>query len=376
MNIVIAPDSYKGSLTAVEVGTIIQKAFLSEFPHANIEVVPMADGGEGTLDAFMYAIGGERFSVEVTGPLGSKIATEYGVLEDGKTVVIEMAKIAGLPMVPPEKRDPYKTTSYGIGEIIIHAMEKGYRQFIIGLGGSATNDGGLGMLQALGVTFIDGNGETVKPFGEFVKKVAKVDFSSLHPLVKECQFQIASDVDNPLCGERGASHVFGPQKGATPHQVFELDKALDHYANVIEKEIGKSYKNVKGAGAAGGLGYAFLLLGGKMMSGSRIVAEVTQLEEKIKQADWVITGEGQSDFQTLYGKVPSYVAAISRQYGAKPILISGSLGTGYEQLYEQFVSCYSIASGPMSLEQCIKQAKELLFTQAKNVARLIKAASV
>ncbi|RAK16615.1 glycerate kinase [Anoxybacillus vitaminiphilus] len=376
MNIVIAPDSYKGSLTAVEVGTIIQKAFLSEFPHANIEVVPMADGGEGTLDAFMYAIGGERFSVEVTGPLGSKIATKYGVLEDGKTVVIEMAKIAGLPMVPPEKRDPYKTTSYGIGEIIIHAMEKGYRQFIIGLGGSATNDGGLGMLQALGVTFIDGNGETVKPFGEFVKKVAKVDFSSLHPLVKECQFQIASDVDNPLCGERGASHVFGPQKGATPHQVFELDKALDHYANVIEKEIGKSYKNVKGAGAAGGLGYAFLLLGGKMMSGSRIVAEVTQLEEKIKQADWVITGEGQSDFQTLYGKVPSYVAAISRQYGAKPILISGSLGTGYEQLYEQFVSCYSIASGPMSLEQCIKQAKELLFTQAKNVARLIRAASV
>ncbi|HZG60105.1 MAG TPA: glycerate kinase [Anoxybacillus sp.] len=376
MNIVIAPDSYKGSLTAIEVGTTIQQAFLSEFPHAIIEVVPMADGGEGTLDAFMYAIGGERFCVEATGPLGDKIETEYGVLKDGKTVVIEIAKIAGLPMVPPEKRDPYKTTSYGIGEVMIHAMEKGYRQFIIGLGGSATNDGGLGMLQALGVTFIDGNGETVKPFGEFVKEVAIADFSSLHPLVKECQFQIASDVDNPLCGERGASHVFGPQKGATPHQVFELDNALDHYANVIEKEIGKSFKNVKGAGAAGGLGYAFLLLGGNMMSGSRIVAEVTLLEEKIKQADWVITGEGQSDFQTLYGKVPSYVAAISRQYGAKPILISGSLGTGYERLYEQFVSCHSIASGPMSLEQCMKQAKELLFTQAKNVARLIKAASV
>ncbi|WP_181536031.1 glycerate kinase [[Anoxybacillus] calidus] len=374
MNIVIAPDSYKGSLTAIEVGTTIQQAFLSEIPHAGIEVVPMADGGEGTLDSFMYAIGGKRFCVEVTGPLGDKIETEYGVLNDGKTVVIEIAKIAGLPIVPPEKRDPYKTTSYGIGEVMIHAMERGYRQFIIGLGGSATNDGGLGMLQALGVTFIDGNGESVKPFGEAVKEVAIVDFSSLHPLVKECQFQIASDVDNPLCGERGASHVFGPQKGATPRQVFELDKALDHYANVVEKKIGKSYKNVKGAGAAGGLGYAFLLLGGKMMSGSRIIAEVTQLEEKIKRADWVITGEGQSDFQTLYGKVPSYVAAISKQYGAKPILISGGLGTGYEQLYEHFVSCHSIASGPMSLEQCMEQAKELLFTQAKNVARLIKAA--
>ncbi|WP_044748229.1 glycerate kinase [Bacillus alveayuensis] len=376
MNIVIAPDSYKGSLTAIEVGTTIQKAFLSEFPQASIEVIPMADGGEGTLDAFIYAVGGERVPIEVTGPLGDKIETEYGVLNDRKTVVIEIAKIVGLPMVPPEKRDPYKTTSYGIGEVIIHAMEKGYRQFIIGLGGSATNDGGLGMLQALGAAFIDSNGQIVKPFGEFVKEIAIADFSSLHPLVKECQFQIASDVDNPLCGERGASHVFGPQKGATPRQVFELDKALDHYANVIEKKIGKSYKNVKGAGAAGGLGYAFLLLGGKMMSGSRIVAEVTQLEEKIKKADWVITGEGQSDFQTLYGKVPSYVAAISRQYEAKPILISGGFGTGYEQLYENFVSCHSITNGPMSLEQCMEQAKELLFTQAKNVARLIRAASV
>jgi glycerate 2-kinase len=375
MKIVIAPDSYKGSLTAIQVGTTIQKAFLSEIPNASIEVIPMADGGEGTLDTFIYAMGGKRFCVEATGPLGEKTQTEYGLLPDGKTVVIEIAKIAGLTMVPPEKRNPYKTTSYGIGEVIIHAMEKGYRQFIIGLGGSATNDGGLGMLQALGVTFMDCNGQIVKPFGESIRDVVAVNFSSLHPLVKECKFQIASDVDNPLCGERGASHVFGPQKGATPNQVIELDQALDHYSNLIEKNIGKSYKNVHGAGAAGGLGYAFLLLGGNIVSGSHIVAEVTQLREKMKQAQWVITGEGQSDFQTLYGKVPSYVANIARQYGAKAILISGSLGKGYEQLYEQFVSCHSITIGPMSLEQCMERAEELLFAQAKNVARLIKATS-
>jgi glycerate 2-kinase len=375
MKIVIAPDSYKGSLTAVQVGTTIQKAFLSEIPNASIEVVPMADGGEGTLDTFLYARGGKRFCVEVTGPLGEKIKTEYGVLADGKTVVIEIAKIAGLPMVPKEKRNPYKTTSYGIGEVMIHAMEKGYCQFIIGLGGSATNDGGLGMLQALGATFMDGNGQIVKPFGENVRDVVAVHFSSLHPLLRECKFQIASDVDNPLCGERGASHVFGPQKGATPKQVIELDQALDRYSNIIEKSIGKSYKQMNGAGAAGGLGFAFLLLGGNIVSGAHLIAEVTQLREKMKQAQWVITGEGQSDFQTLYGKVPSYVANMARQYGKKAILISGSLGKGYEQLYEQFVSCHSITIGPMSLEQCMEHAEKLLFAQSRNVARLIKAAA-
>jgi glycerate 2-kinase len=373
MNIVIAPDSYKGSLSALEVGKTIKKAFLKEIPDATIDVIPMADGGEGTLETLVYSTNGKRIQINVTGPLGDPIESEYGVLGDGKTVVIEVAKIAGLPMIPPEKRNPMKTTTFGIGEAILRAANSGYRNFIIGLGGSATNDGGLGMLKALGVTFLDEDGNVVKPIGSSLLRVQSVDFSTINAIVKECHFRIASDVDNPLCGEQGATAVFGPQKGATPKQVEELDQALKNYANLIESDLGKQYQNMPGAGAAGGLGYSFLLIGGEIISGAEIVAEATGLVEKIKCANWVITGEGQSDYQTLYGKVPSFIAKTANKYKIPTILLSGGLGQGYEQLYDYFVSCHSITAGPISLEDCMENARELLFYQSRNIARLIQA---
>lgn len=372
MNIVIAPDSYKGSLSALEVGTTIKEAFLQEMPDADIEVIPMADGGEGTLETLVFATNGKRIHIEVAGPLGAPVASEYGVLGDGKTVVIEMANIAGLPMVPAHQRNPMYTTTFGIGEAILKAAKSGYQDFIIGLGGSATNDGGLGMLQALGATFLDENGHSVQPFGSALFNVKKVDFSTMNSIVNECHFRIASDVDNPLCGERGASAVFGPQKGATEKQVVEFDQALKNYADLIESDHGVKLQNTPGAGAAGGLGFAFLLIGGELQSGSEIVAEATNLVEKIKHSNWVITGEGQSDYQTLYGKVPSFIAKTSKKFGKPTILISGGLGKGYEQLYDYFVSCSSITAGPITLEDCMENARELLFNQARNIARLIQ----
>ncbi|MCA1029488.1 glycerate kinase [Bacillus timonensis] len=372
MKIVIAPDSFKGSLTALEAGLTIQEAILAELPNVHIDVIPMADGGEGTLETLIFATKGKRLQIEVTGPLGEKISTEYGVLGDGKTVVIEMANIAGLPMVPEEERNPLHTTTYGIGETILKATELGHRRFIIGLGGSATNDGGLGMLQALGVKFLDRNGTLVGCYGSDVQKVANVDFSSINPVISECSFIIASDVNNPLCGKTGASHVFGPQKGASIQVVEALDTALSSYATVIEKELGKSYQHITGAGAAGGLGFAFLLLGGEMKVGSEIVADATRLKEKIKNADWVITGEGQSDFQTLFGKVPAFIANLARENRSKTVLVSGGLGEGSEKLFDLFDCCFSIMNRPMTVEDAMANAKQLLYQQARNIARFIR----
>jgi glycerate kinase len=371
MNIVVAPDSFKGSLSALEVGTIIQKAFLTVIPYANIDVVPMADGGEGTLETLLFSTKGKRVQTNVTGPLGKTVLTEYGVLGDEKTVIIEMAQISGLPLVPEEKRNPLYTTTYGIGEVIKEAIEKGYRKFIIGLGGSATNDGGLGMLQALGVSFLDQQGHAVTPFGSSVGKVAKVDYSTINMKVKDCIFQIACDVKNPLCGPEGASAVFGPQKGADNEMINFLDASLMSYAQLIENHLGISIMNRKGAGAAGGLGFAFLSIGGEMISGAKLISNATGLEEKLKASDLVITGEGQSDFQTLFGKVPGYIGKIAAESDVKAFLISGGLGKGYEELYKYFVSCDSIVKGPMTLQDCMKQAESLLFQKAINIARII-----
>ncbi|RAL25795.1 glycerate kinase [Thermoflavimicrobium daqui] len=375
MKIVIAPDSYKGSLSSKEVGLIIQKAFQEEMPTADIEVVPMADGGEGTLETILFAVGGEKVDLEVTGPLGNRIMTSYGVLSDQETVVIEIAQVVGLPQIPQNQRNPMLTTTYGVGEQMIHALKRGYRKFIIGLGGSATNDGGLGMLQALGITFLDRDGSAVKPIGASLEKIKEVDFGTIHPEVLKCEIKVASDVKNPLCGKTGASYVFGPQKGATKEQVEKLDQGLAHYASLVENALDQSIQYVAGAGAAGGLGFGLLTIGAKILSGSQVLAEATGLEEKIKKADWVITGEGQSDFQTLYGKVPSFVAKLAKKYDSKTILISGSLGNGFEQLYEEFISCHSIAIGPLSIKESIASASKYLYICACNIARLLKASS-
>jgi glycerate kinase len=371
MKIVIAPDSYKGSLSALDVGKTMRQAISNEIIDAEIEVLPMADGGEGTLDALVFATNGAKEEIEVTGPLGDKVRTYYGVLGDEATAVIEMAAIAGLPMVPKEKRNPMLTTTYGIGEAIVHALEKGYRHFKIGLGGSATNDGGLGMLQALGVQFLNETGQAINPIGASLGEIKSVNFDTLHKAVLASQFEVASDVKNPLCGPTGASFIFGPQKGGTPEQLQMLDEAMLHYANLIEKCLNKVLKEIPGAGAAGGLGFAFLTIEGELKSGASIVGEALGLEEKIKKADWVITGEGQSDSQTLYGKVPFYVAKMAKKYNVPTILISGSLGEGIEQLYDYFLSCHSIVSGPMSLEKAMSHADKLLTRETRNVARLL-----
>ena len=371
MNILIAPDSFKGSLSSLEVGAIMKKAFSDESEGFQTHVIPMADGGEGTLDTLIYATEGKKIKTTATGPLGEKVATEYGVLGDQKTAVIEIAAIAGLTMVPFEKRNPFNTTSYGIGEVILKALEDGYRSLIIALGGSSTNDGGFGMLQALGVTFLNENGQSVDSFGKDLKHISKVDWSTIHPLVKECTFHIASDVENPLCGKTGASSVFGPQKGATEEQVKELDQQLLQYSQLLQKEKGLDFQNTMGSGAAGGLGFAFLHLNGKIESGAHLVAEATNLTAAICEADWILTGEGQSDDQTLFGKLPSYIATLANQHSTPVSLIAGSLGKGYQDLYKHFTSCHSISIGPMAIEESFYRAEELLYHETRNIARIL-----
>jgi glycerate 2-kinase len=375
MKIVIAPDSFKGSLTALSVGKIISDAFRKEIPDVEVEIIPMADGGEGTLETLVFATNGKRFPTTATGPLQFPVETEYGVLGDGKTAVIEVAAISGLPMVPSDQQNPMNTSTYGIGEVILQAMENGYREFIVGLGGSSTNDAGLGMLQALGARFLGENREELPPVGSSVFKVKNVDFSLLHPLLKECKFTIASDVSNPLCGSNGATYVFGPQKGIAKDKLAEFDRAMEQLATLVEGQTDLKLKNREGAGAAGGLGFAFLILNGKLESGSQIVADATGLKEKIINADFVITGEGQSDYQTLFGKVPSFIAKIAKEADVKAILLSGSLGKGYEALYDYFTSCHSISIGPMTLEESMENAQMLLYNQARNIALLIKGIS-
>ncbi|MCL6454039.1 MAG: glycerate kinase [Alicyclobacillus sp.] len=391
MKIVIASDSFKGSLTAWEVGTVTERALRSVFPDATIEVVPMADGGEGTVDAMVQAASGTWNEVTITGPLGTPVVTRYGVIPsrpvpqmpvaekpaldaaDAMTAIVEVASIAGLPMVPRHLRNPEQTTSYGLGQVIRHALDAGYRRFIVGLGGSATNDGGIGLLQALGAVFLDADERPVPPVGGALPDISTVRLDTIDSRVWESDIQVACDVDNPLCGEQGASAVFGPQKGATPEQVRRLDAGLLHFATRIEAATGKRLHLVPGAGAAGGLGFAFLLLGASLVPGAKLVGDVVGLEEKMRGADFVFTGEGQSDFQTLFGKVPFYVAQVAARHGAKAILLSGGLGAGIEALYDHFVSLHAIVSRPMALDEAMANAASLLAVAAENIARLLRA---
>jgi len=373
MNVLIAPDSYKGSLSAIDVSLITKKAFTNVFEDINCVTAPMADGGEGILDTLLFSTSGQEVHLKATGPLGDKISTVYGVSGDGETAIIEMAKVAGLPMIPKDQQNPLLTTTYGIGEVLLHAMKQGYRKFIIGLGGSATNDGGLGMLQALGARFTDQNGGSLQPIGASLAHIHEVDFSGISPTLQECDIQIASDVENPLCGKEGASHVFGPQKGATPEQIEELDQGLAHFASKVEEHLGQSYQRTPGAGAAGGLGFGLLVIGSQLYSGAKLVADQIQLENNIEKADLIITGEGQSDFQTRYGKVPSYVGKRAKEHGKPCVLIAGSLGEGIEQLDDLFVSYHSVMNKPMSLEEAMENVEDLLYETAANIAKLVKA---
>lgn len=376
MRFLVAPDSFKGSLTASKAGRVIESALIQEIPHAVVEVVPMADGGEGTVESFLFSTGGKRVELEVTGPTGEKIRTHYGVLGDGETVVIEVATVVGFMLVPEEKRHPAHLTTYGVGECILHALDSGFRRFIIGLGGSATNDGGLGMLQALGVAFRDIRGNTVTPYAASLSDVHEVDYDTIDKRLQETGIRVASDVDNPLCGSNGASYVFSLQKGAKPEQIEKLDRDMAAYATLIEHHLGKSFQHLAGAGAAGGLGFALLTIGGVRESGASLLAEIAGIERRLAHADWLITGEGKTDGQTLHGKVPYYLAKLAAAHDVPTILVSGCIEGDLDDLYPIFTSLHAIGNGPISVEESMKKAEILLYDKTRNIARLLKKRSV
>ena len=380
MKIVIAPDSYKESLTALEVATAIENGFRQVFPEAKYHKVPMADGGEGTVDAMIDATQGERIYVEVTAPLGNKVIASYGILGNNgnntQTAIIEMASASGLDLVPISERNPLMTSSFGTGELIIDAMNRGVRHFILGLGGSATNDAGSGMLKALGARFYNNNGQQISEGGAALSLLDKLDLSGINPLLKECKIDVACDVDNPLCGIRGASHIFGSQKGASADMVYELDKALEHFANIVSQQSSDSLdcRNHAGAGAAGGMGFAMMaLLNANLSPGVKLVTETVNLNDFVKDADLVITGEGRIDGQTVFGKTPMGVLNVANDNNVPTIAIAGSLGDGATKIMELGMKAiFSVVPGISTLEQALKDANNNVELTARNVAAAIK----
>lgn len=326
MKVVIAIDSLKGSLSSMEAGTAIKDGILVAKPDAEVIVKPLADGGEGTTDALIEGMNGERIDLTVTGPMHTPVDAYYGYLKDTNTAVMEMASAAGITLVPDSEKNPLLATSYGVGEMINDAIQRGCRNFIIGIGGSVTNDGGIGMLKALGVRFLDENGEDAGEGGQALAKVARIDVSGMNPLLKECHIQVACDVNNPLCGENGSTYVYGPQKGVTEDMKKTLDEAMAHFARVTSETLENDYMNTPGAGAAGGLGYAFLAYTGAALTpGIELLLDAVGLEEELSGADVVVTGEGRLDFQTAMGKAPVGVARLAKKYNAKVIAFAGSV---------------------------------------------------
>ena len=375
MRVVVAPDSYKGSAGALEVAEAMADGLKVVWPDADIDLVPMADGGQGTVEALVRAAGGTVETARVTGPLGLPVTAKYGVLSDG-TAIIEMAQASGLTLVRPEDRNPLITTTWGTGELIKIVLDRGAKSVIVGIGGSATNDGGAGMAQALGASLLDENGREIGRGGGELRRLARADLRGLHPAVREGRVEItvACDVDNPLCGPRGASHTYGPQKGATPEMVEELDLALARFADIVEEAVGRRLRDVPGAGAAGGLGFGLMaFLNARLRPGIEIVAGAARLDDRIRRADLVLTGEGRTDWQTAYGKTAAGVARIARSRGVPVVVISGGLGPGYERTYEAGIDALmSVVPGPMSLEEAMEDAVPLIRSAAERVARLIE----
>ncbi|MGC3790813.1 glycerate kinase [Priestia aryabhattai] len=374
MKIVIAPDSFKESLTALHVCEAVEKGIKAHFPDVEISKVPMADGGEGTVQSLVDATGGQIIQAKVTGPLDKEVEAFYGILGDGNTAVIEMAAASGLHHVPVDKRNPLITTTRGTGELILKALDHKVKHIIIGIGGSATNDGGTGMAKALGAKLLDANGAEIKEGGGSLAQLASIDLTNLDSRLAEVKVEVACDVDNPLTGETGASAVFGPQKGATPDMVKQLDRNLAHYAAIVGKEMGIHIQSIPGAGAAGGLGGGLLaFLSVELKPGVDIVIKATQLESYIKNADLVITGEGRIDGQTIYGKTPIGVAKTAKKHSVPVIAIAGSIGAGSEAVYEHGISAlFSVVPGAVSLQEALEKADENIERTAKNVASVIR----
>ncbi|EOI1355023.1 glycerate 2-kinase [Citrobacter amalonaticus] len=370
MKIVIAPDSYKESLSATEVAQAIEKGFREIFPDAQYVSVPVADGGEGTVEAMIAATHGSAHSALVTGPLGEKVNANWGMSGDGKTAFIEMAAASGLALVPPDKRNPLITTSRGTGELILQALDSGASNIIIGIGGSATNDGGAGMVQALGAKLCDANGTEIGYGGGSLNTLNTIDVSGLDPRIKRCAIRVACDVTNPLVGEQGASRIFGPQKGATEPLILELDRNLAHYADIIKKSLGVDVKNVPGAGAAGGMGAALMaFLGAELKSGIEIVTQALNLEEHIHDCTLVVTGEGRIDSQSIHGKVPVGVANVAKKYHKPVIGIAGSLTRDVGVVHQYGIDAvFSVLTSIGTLEEAFRGAFDNIYRASRNIA--------
>ena len=372
MKIVIAPDSFKESLTALEVAEAIEAGLKKVLPDAEYVKVPMADGGEGTVQSLVDATEGRLISAEVCAPLGNKVKAEFGLSGDGRTAIIEMAAASGLHLVPSEKRNPLHTTSYGTGELILAALDEGVEKIIVGIGGSATNDGGAGMLQALGALLLDANKQPIGAGGGCLQDLAAIDLSGLDKRLAGVEIVVACDVDNPMCGEKGASAVFGPQKGATPEMVQALDSGLLHFAAIAARDLGLDIQSPAGAGAAGGMGGGVLLLpDARLQAGVQIVMEAVKLAEKVQDADLVITGEGRMDAQSVHGKTPIGVAHTAKAFGKPVIAIVGCLREDYEVVYAQGIDAvFPIIRQLGSLEEILQHGRDNLVSAAQNVARI------
>ncbi|MCK3852587.1 MULTISPECIES: glycerate kinase [unclassified Pseudomonas] len=377
MKIIIAPDSFKDSLSAAGTAQAIAEGLAQVWPDAQLVECPMADGGEGTVDAVLAACNGQLRRQTVRGPLGDEVEARWGWLADSHTAIIEMAEASGLQLVAPGQRDACSTTTYGTGELICAALDAGAQRIILAIGGSATNDGGAGAMQALGVQLFDAESQPLSPGGLALARLACISLETLDPRLAQVRFEIAADVNNPLCGPHGASAIFGPQKGASPEQVAQLDAALDHFAHHCAQVLPKDVRDEPGSGAAGGLGFAAkAFLGAQFRPGVEVVAELVGLEDAVRGADLVITGEGRFDAQTLRGKTPFGVARIASQHGVPVIVIAGTLGDGYEQMYAHGVdAAFALPSGPMSLEQACSEAPRLLRERAADIARVWRLAA-
>jgi len=375
MKVVVAVDSFKGSLSSIEAGNAAREGILKAC-HAEVVVKPLADGGEGTTEALVEGLGGTYVEIEVTGPMGFPTKAKYGMMEDGKTAVMEMAEASGIILVKKEDLNPWKASTTGVGEMILDAVKRGCHKFIIGIGGSATTEGGIGMLEALGYEFYDSEGNILPPVLESLGKIAEIREEHVPATLKECHFQIACDVTNPLCGENGAIYVFGPQKGVKEDEKKVMDEAMLHYARKTAKFTGKDYSKTAGVGAAGGLGFAFLnyLPNVELKSGITIVLEAIQLEKELRDADVVVTGEGQLDFQTAMGKVPIGVSHLAKKYGCKVIAVAGSVTADAGKCNEEGIDAFfPIVRGVTTLEQAMDKetAKKNMALCVEQIFRLL-----
>lgn len=373
MRIIIAPDSFKESASAGRAAAALAEGLRRVLPGAECELIPMADGGEGTVDALVAATGGRRVTATVSGPLGTPVRAEYGVLGDGRTAVIEMAAASGLMLVPAQQRNPRVTSTRGTGDLILDALARGLRRFVMGIGGSATNDGGAGMAQALGYRLLDAQGRDLPPGGAALARLERIDAQGRNPALDEASFAVACDVTNPLCGPMGASRVFGPQKGADEAAVAELDAALRRFGEVVERDLGVAVLEAPSGGAAGGLGAGLMACcRARLMPGVDVVADACRLEQRMDGAALVITGEGRIDGQTAGGKTPLGVARIARRLGIPVVAVAGTLGDGHEALYALGIDAMlSICPRPMTLEESMANCEDLLTATGERLGRLI-----